>query len=149
MEVILKAPVKGVGKPGEIVKVSLGYARNYLLPKKLAVEATPANKKQLAQKAQNKEQKEARNEQKRSELAETIAATSCVVKKQVSDDDKIFGSVTAVEICKCLKEKGIKLEKKQVILDNPIKSLGIHPVKIKLGKGTETVLKVWVEKQEG
>ena len=149
MEVILKAPVKGVGKPGEIVKVSLGYARNYLLPKKLAVEATPANKKQLAQKAQNKEQKEARNEQKRSELAETIAATSCVVKKQVSDDDKIFGSVTAVEICKCLKEKGIKLEKKQVILDNPIKSLGIHPVKIKLGKGAETVLKVWVEKQEG
>jgi len=148
MEVILKKDIKGVGKKGDLVKVSDGHARNYLLPRKLAVEANAENKKVLQQKAKQFELKLKRQDKKREELAKTIAAISCTIKKQVSDDDRIFGSVSHVDIVKCLRDEGISVEKKQINLDKPIKTLGVHPVKIKLGKGTETVLKVWIEKQD-
>lgn len=148
MKVILKSDVKGIGKTGDTVKVADGYARNYLLPKNLAVEATKGNQDQVLAQRKHKSIKQERIQKKRQELAAQIGELSCSIKKQVSEDNKVFGSVTQVDIQKCLKEHGIKLEKKQVILDKPIKTLGIHPVKIKVGKGTEAVLKVWVEKQD-
>ncbi|MCD4655576.1 50S ribosomal protein L9 [bacterium] len=148
MEVILTKEVKGIGKPGDLVKVSDGHARNYLLPKKLAVEANPENKRVLLQKEVQQEKKQARQEKRRTELAETISALSCIIKKQVSEDNRIFGSVSHVDIVKCLQVEGIIIEKKQINLAKPIKTLGVHPVVIKLGKGTEAVLKIWIEKQD-
>jgi len=147
MEVILKKQVKGLGQPGDLVKVSDGYARNYLLPKKLAVMATSDNRKMLENRAREKEEKHRRQERKRTEIAEKIEKLTCTIQKQASDDNRIFGSVSHVDILKCLKDHGIKVEKKQILLDKPIKSLGVHPVKIRVSKGLEPILKVWIEKK--
>jgi len=148
MEVILKQQVKGLGKAGDLVKVSDGYARNYLLPKQLAVPATADNRKLIETRAKDRAQKQERHDKKRREIADTIENLTCSIQKQVSDDNKIFGSVSHVDIMKCLKDNGIELEKKQILLDKPIKTLGIHPVKIRLSKGLEAVLKVWIEKSD-
>lgn len=149
MEVILKKQVKGLGKPGELVKVSDGYARNFLLPKKLAVPATVDNRKAIENRAKDEAKKKERQHRKRQELVERIENLTCSIQKQVSEDNRIFGSVSQVDVLKCLKENDIDLEKKQILLDKPIKSLGVHPVKIRLGKGLEAVLKIWIEKKNG
>ncbi len=146
MEVILKKAVKGVGNAGELVKVSDGHARNYLLPRKLAVEATPENLSVLKNKAKQQSVKQEKRASERHELADRISQMTCVIKKQVSESDRIFGSVSAVEIQKCLENESIDLEKKQIVLDKPIKSIGLHHVKIKLGQGIEAVLKINIEK---
>ncbi|MBN1297773.1 50S ribosomal protein L9 [bacterium] len=147
MDVILKKQVHGLGKPGALVKVSDGYARNYLIPKKLAVEATPDNLNAIERLAKQKDVKRERQVRQRHEIAEQIGRISCTLQKQVSEENRIFGSVSHAEIIKCLKNEGIDLEKKQILLDKPIKTLGLHPVQINLGQGVEAVLKVWIEKK--
>ncbi|MBN1878644.1 50S ribosomal protein L9 [bacterium] len=146
MEVILKKTVKGVGNPGDLVKVSDGHARNYLLPRKLAVEATPENLKIWKNQARQQTVKQEKREMHRRELADKISGLTCTIQKQVSEEDRIFGSVSVPEILKCLETEHVVLEKKQVILDKPIKTLGQHLVKIKLGQGIETTLKIIIEK---
>jgi large subunit ribosomal protein L9 len=147
MEVILKQTVKGVGKPGDIVKVSDGHARNYLLPRKLAVEATPQNLRAHQKLLQRKDIEQDMQDSHRLNLATQISELTCNVQKQASEDDRLFGSVSHVDILHFLKDKGIELDKKQIVLDKPIKSLGEHEVTIKLGRGVEAALKISVEKQ--
>lgn len=146
MKVILKKDVPNVGKTGEIVTASDGFARNYLVPKGLAVFADKGNlavlnhESRLLELRQNKEIKVAR------ELARKIKKISCTIARQVGENEKLFGSVTAMDIAKCLEPEGIELDKKQIILEEPIKTLGIYPVLIKLHPEVEARLKVWVVK---
>ena len=146
MEVILKQNVKNLGKVGDRVKVANGYARNYLIPRGLAIEASKQNIKKFEMEQRLDEIRKNRDLIKAKELAERIKKISCTIVKQVSEGDKLFGSVTVQDILKGLENEGIHLDKKQIILEEPIKTLVIYPVKIKLTPEIESVLKVWVVK---
>lgn len=143
-ELLLMADVEGLGLEGEVVKVSDGYARNLLLPRKLAVPVTKAALKQIEK---NKTEREARH-RKELEAVQTLAAAiekiSCTIPVKVGENDKLFGSVTANDIAASLKQQGIELDKQKIHMGDPIKELGVYPIKIKLHPQVEVFLKVWV-----
>ena len=146
MEVILRQAVENLGHPGEIVKVSPGYARNYLLPRGLAYEATPGNRKRIEQERQRLEAAE----QQRREAAEGHAAkleqVSLTFSARVGEEGKLFGSVTSSDIVHQLEAQGIHIEKRQVELHEPIKALGVYRVPIRLHADVKPEIKVWVIK---
>ncbi len=144
MKVILKVDVEGVGYAGDIVDVSPGYARNYLIPKGLALAATSRNIKSL-EKQKAEIMKRVDKEKKRIEaLAQRLANTKVVVAKQVGEEGKLFGSVTTRDIADALAREGIEIDRKKIILDEAIKSLGTYQVKVKLPHGIESQVQVEV-----
>jgi len=133
MELILKTTVETLGEEGDIVKVKPGYARNYLIPKKMAV---IANKTNLSQLEQEKATIEARREKQRQEaesLSKKIAGANIIIQHRVGEEDKLFGSVTSADISEKLAEKDILIDKKNILLSDPIKTLGEFIVPIKVG----------------
>jgi len=147
MEILLCQDVHRLGKAGDIVKVKRGYARNFLLPKKIGCLATPANVKRIEiQKAKAQEALEQEKKQAQ-ELAEKISKASCTVTVEVNDLDKLYGSVTEAEIIQALELEGITLDKNCIQLENPINELGIFEVTIKLHPEVETKVRVWVAKK--
>ncbi len=133
MELILKKTVETLGEEGDIVKVKPGYARNYLIPKKMAVLANKAN---LAQLEQEKAAIEARREKQRQEaesLSKKIAGAVITIKHRVGEEDKLFGSVTAADISEKLAEMNIQIDKKNILLSEPLKTLGEFNVPVKVG----------------
>ncbi len=144
MKVILKVDVEGVGYAGDIVDVSPGYARNYLIPKGLALAATSRNIKSL-EKQKAEIMKRVDKEKKRIEaLAQRLANTKVVVAKQVGEEGKLFGSVTTRDIADALAREGIEIDRKKIVLDEAIKSLGTYQVKVKLPHGIESQVQVEV-----
>ncbi|MBN1474077.1 MAG: 50S ribosomal protein L9 [Syntrophaceae bacterium] len=144
MKVILRKKVPSLGKAGDLIKVNDGYARNYLIPKGLAIEADKKNIKDFEHKKINilkKAQKEHKNAE---ELAAAIGNITLTFSRKVGDQDKIFGSVTNKDIEEALKEKGYNIDRKMIILDEHIKSMGEFKAKIKLSAGVETELKIIV-----
>lgn len=146
MKVILMEDVPSLGKMGDLVKVADGYGRNFLVPYGKAVKATTHNIKILEH--QTKQLKDKINKIKRDaeKLAHRIEAVSCTVAKPAGDEEKIFGSVTSMDIEESLKVEGIEVDRKKIILDDPIKTLGIYTVPIKLHPEVTAHLKVWVVK---
>jgi len=144
VELLLKANVKGLGKEGQKVVVNDGYARNFLIPKGLAVPATETHLQQRQRENQKQENIKQRKLKDASELAAALRNISCSIVRQAGENDKLYGSVTVQDIMKSLEEEGITLEKKQILLDEPIKKLGIYSVKVRLAQDIESVLKVWV-----
>jgi large subunit ribosomal protein L9 len=147
MEVILRQAVENVGRPGEIVKVSNGYARNYLLPRGLAYEATPGNRRRIEQ---EKARLEAADNQRRSEaqeLAARLEPVSLTFSARVGEEDKLFGSVTAADIAHQLQAQGFPVEKRQIDLHEPIKALGVFKVPVRLHAEVKPEIRVWVIKQ--
>ncbi|MBW2521711.1 MAG: 50S ribosomal protein L9 [Deltaproteobacteria bacterium] len=133
MELILKKTVESLGEEGDIVKVKAGYARNYLIPKKIAVIADRTN---LAILQQEKTAIEARREKQRQEaeaLSKKISGTAITIKHRVGEEEKLFGSVTAADIAAKLAESGVAIDKKNILLTEPIKSLGEFVVPVKVG----------------
>lgn len=146
MEIILKEDIEKLGKAGDVVEVKPGFARNYLLPRKLAVESSAANLK-LIEVDKKKAQKRISEELKGAEeLAKKLSALSCSIPVKVGDDDKVFGSVTSADIAKALEAEGINIDKKKITLDEPIKALGVYTVPVKIHKDVTAQLKVWVVK---
>jgi large subunit ribosomal protein L9 len=148
MKVILKQNVPSLGKAGDLVKVNDGYARNLLIPKGLAVEADDKNIKAFELTKKNilhKAQKEKANAQ---DLASRLAEIKLTLSRKVGDQHKIFGSVTSKDIEIALKEKGFDIDRKMIVHDEPIKSLGEFKVRIKLHSGIEAELKVDVVGEE-
>ncbi len=144
MQVILLKEVEGIGEAGAVVEVSDGYARNYLLPKKLATLATSRKVKNI-EKQRQAVMERIKKEQKASQtLAQQLAEVSLTIEKQAGEEGKLFGSVTKKEIAEALEAKGFKADKKQVVLDDPIKSLGEYKVEIKLPHGQSAQIKVEV-----
>ena len=145
MEVILKQDVKGTGKAGQVVKVSDGYARNKLIPGGLAVEATPANKKAIErEKAKAKEKYEAEKAAAQ-DLANQLADKIIVVKTKVGDNGRLFGAITSKDIAEAIKEQtGKEVDKRNIVLDKPIKETGVESIEIKLFQdvNTKVVLKI-------
>ncbi len=132
MKVILLEDVRGSGKAGDVVKVSDGYARNMLIPKGLAMEATPQNLKQLEKKKEAMAKKFAEDKAQALEMKKKLEETAVTVKTKAGENGKVFGSITSKDIADALKEMGYEVDKKKIQLDAPIKSTGITEVTIKL-----------------
>ena len=148
MKVVLLEDVKSLGKKGDIVEVSEGYARNFLLSKKHAVEATAANLNTLKLQKANKERIEAENLAAAKALADRISSASVTLSMKAGESGKTFGSVTSKEIAQALAEQsGIEVDKKKINLPEAIKTFGVQEVVIKLHKDVTATLKVMVKEQ--
>jgi len=143
-ELILMADVEGVGLEGETIKVSDGYARNYLIPRKLAVAVTKAALKKLEKNKLERDARHMRELESAKSLAAAIEKLSLTITAKVGENDKLFGSVTAADIVAALKQQGAEIDKRKIILPDPIRELGVFQIKVKLHQQVETVLKVWV-----
>ncbi|MGI6145019.1 MAG: 50S ribosomal protein L9 [Clostridia bacterium] len=143
MKVILKQDIKGTGKKDEIINVAEGYARNYLFPKGLAVEATAGNLKELARKKKSQDIKEERELQQAQELAEKLKKVSLSIPVKTGEGGRLFGSISNRDIAEILeKEKGLKIDKRKIELEGTIKELGSYPVTIKLHQQVSVQIQV-------
>lgn len=146
MKVVLLEDVKGQGKKNEVVNVADGYARNFLFPKELAVEATPSKLKEISQQkaAQDKQRKQDMEDAKA--LGTRIEGTKVLIKTKVGEGGKLFGAISNKDIAEGLMaQHGFKIDKKKIILKEPIKTLGEHQISIKLHPTVQTKIKVVVE----
>jgi large subunit ribosomal protein L9 len=142
MKIILKQNIESLGKAGDILKVSDGYARNFLIPQGLAVEQSGKTIKALEQEKNLILQKAAKEEKKAAELLATMKDVTCTIACRVGDQDKLFGSITTKDIHKSLSDQGIEIDRKMIILDEPIKSVGEHVVKVRLLQGLSAEITV-------
>ena len=147
MEVILRTHVDNVGKRGEIVKVADGYARNYLLPRKLALPATEGNKRHVERERKIMEAREAEEKSHAEGMASRLAAVEIAIARRVGETDQLYGSVTAVDIADYLKTKGFEIDRRKLILPEPIKTVGDHHVPLKLHREVTVPLTVKVVKE--
>jgi large subunit ribosomal protein L9 len=147
MEVILRQAVEKLGGPGDVVKVSNGYARNYLLPHGVAFEATPGNLKRIQQERDRLEAAENERRAAAQGLAEKLEQVQLTFSARVGDEGKLFGSVTAADIQQQLETQGFHIERRQIDLHEPIKALGVYRVPIRLHADVKPEVRVWVIKQ--
>ncbi len=147
MKVILRIDHESLGKAGEVHNVKAGYARNFLIPKKIAVEATPGNVQLLEQEKKLNVVRQNKDKKLAVVQAAELEKVSLTATVQVGEEDRVFGSVTAQDISDLLKEKGFEIDKKKISLDEPIKALGIYNVSIKLHQDVDATIKIWVVKQ--
>ena len=147
MDLILRQAVENLGKPGDVVKVKSGYARNYLLPHGLAYEATPGNLKRIQQERERLEAAENERRASAQSVAERLEQVSLTFSARVGEEGKLFGSVTAADIAQQLESQGFHLEKRQIDLHEPIKALGVYRVPIRLHADVKPEVRVWVIKQ--
>jgi large subunit ribosomal protein L9 len=146
MEVILRQAVENLGHPGDIVDVSAGFGRNYLVPRGLAYAATAGNKKRIEQEKQRLDAAEATRRAQAQEVADKLAQVSLTFSARVGEEGKLFGSVTASDIAHQLEAQGFNVEKRQVDLHEPIRALGVYRVAIRLHADVKPEVKVWVIK---
>lgn len=148
MEVILREDVDKLGSRGQVVKVAAGYARNFLLPKRLAVTATASNKKIIEQERQAHLRKEAKLEVEAQDLARLINSVTVTIKQKSGDNDQLFGSVTAKDVADALAAQNFVIDRRKVVLDEPIKQLGEFKVTLRLHKEVTAEVTVVVAKEE-
>lgn len=146
MKIILRENDKKLGSAGDVVEVKDGYARNYLIPNRLAVRADSSQMKQLEHERKILRDKSEKHVREARQLADRLHKASCTISVTVGEEDKIFGSVTAMDIAETLAKEGIEIDKKLIHLEEPIKALGVFNVAVKLTPEVEADLKVWVIK---
>jgi large subunit ribosomal protein L9 len=147
MEVILSQDVQSLGKLGDVVKVKDGYARNYLLPRKLAFAATPSNLKRIEQQEKKRKAKYEADKQEVESFAERLSKVSCTLSVEVNDLDKLYGAISEADIAKALEVEGFSVNKKNIVIEQPIGELGIFDVGIKLHPEVTTKIRLWVTKK--
>ena len=147
MELILCKDISELGQIGEVVRVKNGYGRNYLLPQKMALLATPSNVARLEKERKAREAQEAKALAEAEKLAEQINKSSITIPKEVGEEEKLFGSVTTAEIVQELAKENIVIDKKSLLLSEPIKKLGVYTLEAKLHSQVKATLKVWVVKK--
>jgi len=148
MEVILREDIEKLGNRGQVVKVASGYARNFLLPKKLAVAATESNKKIVEQERQAHLRKEAKMEGEAQELGKLMGNVSVTISQKAGENDQLFGSVTSKDVADALAAAGYTIDRRKVQLDEPIKQLGEFKVPVRLHKNVTAEITVTVTKEE-
>ncbi len=141
-EVILMEDVAGLGDQGAIVRVSDGYARNYLLPRNLAAPVTDATRRVIEKKRKEYEARKAVEREKAQALVQSISGTTLTIKARVGSENKMYGSVTALDLVEAAQKQGVTLDKKQIVLKEPLRELGEHKVPVKLFADVQTELKV-------
>ncbi|MBY0497014.1 MAG: 50S ribosomal protein L9 [Cyanobacteria bacterium] len=147
MEVILRDHVDNLGKRGEVVKVADGYARNYLLPRKLALPATEANKQWISRERKIAEQREGEERVAAEALADRLVALDLQISRKVGDNDTMYGSVTNNDIADLLKQKGFDIDRRKIMLPDAIRSIGETHVPVKLHRDVTAQLKLTVVKE--
>jgi large subunit ribosomal protein L9 len=147
MEIILVEDVPSLGKAGDRMRVSDGYARNYLLPRKMAVTATATSLKALEHERDFLQHKHDKLEQEARKLAQKIGEISCTIAKPTGEEGKLFGAVTSSDIEAALRDQGISVDRKKILLEEPIKNLGVYTVSLKLHPAVAAELKLWVVKE--
>ena len=147
MKIILKKDIEKLGKAGEIIEAKRGYARNYLIPNGSAVEATNANMKVYEQERRAIEQKQQQEIEAAQAFATKLNGFSITATVQVGEEDKVFGAVTSQNLADLLLEKGVELDRKKIVLDEPLKALGVFEVPVKLHAQVEAQIKVWVVRE--
>jgi large subunit ribosomal protein L9 len=146
MKVILRENDKKLGNAGDVIEVKDGFAHNYLFPRNLAVRADASHMKQLEHERKVLGDRNEKHLKQARALSDQIGKASCTISVQVGEEEKIFGSVTTIDIAESLAKEGIEIDKKDIHLDEPIKSLGVFTVPVKLAPEVEASLKVWVVK---
>jgi large subunit ribosomal protein L9 len=144
MKVILQRELPSLGSVGEVVTVKDGYARNYLIPQKIAIPADTRNIRQLEHMKRLVAAKQARQKREAEELAKKLESASCTIQMVVGEQDKLFGSVTSKDIEEALAREGLQVSRKKIVLEEPIKKLGVFMVDVKLHPQVTAKLKVWV-----
>jgi len=147
VDVILRSDVDNLGKAGEVVTVKPGYARNFLLPKGLAYEATEGNKRRLEAEKGQRAKKQAAETGAAREVAAKLEAVSLTFTMKAGEGEKLFGSVTAADVAERLKAEGFAVDKKSVELAEPIKALGVYKVPVRLHHEVKPEVRVWVVKE--
>lgn len=147
MKVILIKDVPTLGAIGDEVQVRDGYARNFLLPKKIAIESSAGALKVIERKKKQKEREEKKLKEECSVLAEKIKNVSCTISMEAGEEEKLFGSVTSEMIADALKAEGIEVDKKKISLDESIKALGVYNIEIKLHPEVKAQARIWVVKK--
>lgn len=148
MLVVLRETVANLGRIGDVVTVTDGYARNYLLPRNLVVAADANNIAVIEHHKKTLEKKRLAQRASAEEMSKKLADFSCTIARKVGEQDKLFGSVTAGDIADALKKAGYGIDKSDVRLGQSIKNLGVHPVEIHLDQDVTATVKVWVVKEE-
>ena len=148
MEVILREDIENLGTRGQVVKVAPGYARNFLLPKRMAVAATESNKKIVEQERQAHLRKEAKAVGEAQDLAKLMTGVTITIHQKAGENDQLFGSVTSKDVADGLAAKGYTIDRRKIQLDEPIKSLGEFKVPVRLHKDVTTEVTVVVSKEE-
>jgi large subunit ribosomal protein L9 len=147
MKVILTAELPHVGKLGQVVDVANGYGRNYLIPRGFAILATPSNERSLAQQQKARSAREAKNKAEAEALAGQLQALALSIAKKTGEGERLYGSVTSMDIADLLKARGIILDRRRIVLDVPLKTLGAHKVPIRLHPEVVAEVEVAVTKE--
>ena len=147
MEVILREHVDNLGRRGDVVKVAAGYARNYLLPRKLALPVTDANKKQIERERKNAEVRELEEKTQAEAFAKRLTETDISIGRRVGENDTLYGSVTSADIAHALTAKGFEIDKRKITLPDPLKALGEFTVPVKIHREVTAQVKVNVVKE--
>ncbi|MEJ2422744.1 MAG: 50S ribosomal protein L9 [Acidobacteriota bacterium] len=148
MKIILKEDVENLGKRGAVVSVKDGYARNYLLPQNLAMRFTPGAHKVLEQERRVYELRQLKAKEEAQELADKLSAVSLSTQKRAGDQEVLYGSVTVSDVADMLKQQGFVVDKRKIVLNEPIKTLGEFEIKIKLHSEVAAAVKLTVEPEE-
>ena len=148
MQVILREDVPNLGRSGEVVTVKPGYGRNYLLPRGLAVIATPKNMARLEHEKRVIEQRNQKLLRDAQAIKDRLEQLSINIPRAVGQGEKLYGSVTSRDIADALREAGVPIDHRAIRLEEPLKTLGMFPVEVRLGRGVVATLKVWVVAQE-
>jgi large subunit ribosomal protein L9 len=147
MEVILREHVEKLGRRGDIVKVAAGYARNYLLPRKLALAVTEQNKQQIERERKLAETREAEEKSQADAIAQRLTALEIEIARRVGENETLYGSVTTADISHALQAKGFEIDKRKIVLPEPLKALGETTVPVKIHRDVTAQLKVKVVPQ--
>jgi large subunit ribosomal protein L9 len=147
VELMLREDVEKLGRRGDVIKVAEGYARNFLLPRQLAVPVTEANKALIARERKSHEAQVSKEKAEFAAVAEKIGSLRFIAPRKVGEHDVLYGSVTSGDVAEFLKGKGIEIDKRKVLLDEPVKKLGEHDVRIKLHPEVTATLKLLVSKE--
>lgn len=147
MEVILKQDVDKIGKATTVVKVKDGFARNFLIPRGLAIPVTTANLKKIEEEKQRQSVQLEKAKHEAEELKTKLEAVSLTIPVLTNEEDKIYGSISNAEIAEALKEEGFDIDKKIIIVNDPVKTLGIYEAQAKLHPQVEAKIKIWVVKK--
>jgi large subunit ribosomal protein L9 len=147
MKVILTADLPHVGSAGQVIEVANGYGRNYLIPRGMAILATPGNERSLAQQQKARLVRDAKNKAEAEALATQLQALSLSIAKKTGEGERLYGSVTSMDIADLLKAQGISLDRRRIVLDTPLKTLGTHSVPIRLHPEVVAEVEVAVTKE--
>jgi len=147
MKVILKADIERLGKIGDVVTVAPGYARNFLMPRALAFEATAKNLAGIEVEKRRYAKTQAKARQEAEALAARLGALSLTIRQPAGEGDRLFGTVTTMDIAAALEKEGVTIDKRQITVEEPIKTLGIYTVPVKLAPEVTAALKVWVVRE--